>query len=151
MGTLRQSEGFSTLDWRGVAGRGSLICMGPTYVDRHRITFSDLLIGALVAWVFVLGIISTDPTQIFMGLAFVAFLAYTRHRRYEVTSTELVIKFLGPRQSIIPLADIKGADLVKMPMSGTALMVMRQNGRRVAISPTDPERFLQELRALMGR
>lgn len=109
------------------------------------------MIGALVAWVFVLGLISADPMQIFIGLAFVGFLAYTRHRRYEITTTELMIKFLGPRQSIIPLDDIKEAGLIRMPMSGTALMIVRQNGRRVAISPTDSERFLQELRALMGR
>ena len=125
--------------------------MEPLYTDRHRITLGDLLIGGLVAWVFFLGLFSGDFLQIILGLAFVTFLAYTRHRRYELTSTELVIKFLGPRLSIVPLAEITGADLVKMPMSGTALMVMRESGRRVILTPTDVDRFLQELRAIMGR
>ena len=125
--------------------------MEPIYVDRHRITFGDLLIGGLVAWVFFLGIFSGDPVQLILGFAFVTFLAFTRHRRYELTSTHLVIRFLGPRQSIIPLAEVTGADLVKMPMSGTALMVVREGGRRVMLTPTDSDRLLQELRAVMGR
>ncbi|MDA1036482.1 MAG: hypothetical protein O3B65_06320, partial [Chloroflexi bacterium] len=98
--------------------------MEPIYIDRHRITFGDLLIGALVAWVFVLGVLSGDPVQLVLGVAFVTFLAFTRHKRYELNSTHLVIKFLGPRQSVIPLTEVTGADLVKMPMSGTALMVV---------------------------
>ena len=125
--------------------------MEPIYADRHRITFGDLLIGGLVAWVFLQGLFSGQPVQLLLGFGFLTFLAFTRHRRYELTSTELVIKFLGPRQSVILLSQITGADLVKMPMSGTALMVVREGGRRVVLTPTDVDRLLQELRAVMGR
>jgi len=125
--------------------------MNPIYVVRHRITFGDLLIGGLVGWVLFLGIFSGDSMQLFLGLGFVIFLAFTRHKRYELTPTHLVIRFLGPRQSVIPLTEITGADLVKMPMSGTALMVVRDRGRRVMLTPTNSEGLLQELRAVMDR
>jgi len=117
------------------------------YVDRHRISFGDLLIGGLVAWVFILGLMSGDMLQLALGLGFVVFLAFTRHKRYELTSNTLTIKFIGPREMIVPLEDIATADLVRIPMSGVALMIIRKNGRRVAISPTNADRFLQELRA----
>ena len=124
--------------------------MDPIFVDRHRISLGDLLIGGLVAWVFILGIMSGDTLQLALGLGFVVFLAFTRHKRYEITSTTLVIKFLGPREMMVPLEDIQAAELVKIPMSGIAVMVVRKNGRRVAISPTNADRFLQELRAITG-
>ncbi len=124
--------------------------MEPIYADRHRITLGDLFNGVLVVWVFFIGA-TGSPVWLILALAFAAFLAFTRHRRYELTSTELVVKFLGPRELIVPLADITGADLVKMPMSGVALVLMRERGLRVLLTPVDADRFLQELRAVLGR
>lgn len=121
------------------------------YTDRHRISFGDLLIGGLVAWLLILGVFSGDGLQLIIGLLFLGFLLFTRHRRYEISTSELVIRYLGPRQSIVPLTDIQAAETVRMPLSGAGVLIRRQDGRRVVLTPTDPERFLQELRALMGR
>lgn len=121
------------------------------YTDRHRISFGDLLIGGLVAWLLILGVFSGDGLQLIIGLLFLGFLLFTRHRRYEISTSELVIRYLGPRQSIVPLTDIQAAETVRMPLSGGGVLIRRQDGRRVVLTPTDPERFLQELRALMGR
>lgn len=121
------------------------------YTDRHRVSFGDLLIGGLVAWLLFMGVFSGDGFQLIIGLLFLGFLLFTRHRRYEISTTELVIRYLGPRQSIVPLTDIEAAETVRMPLSGGGVLIRRQDGRRVVLTPTDPERFLQELRALMGR
>lgn len=125
--------------------------MEPNYTDRHRISFGDLLIGGLVAWLLILGIFSGEGLQLIVGLLFLAFLLFTRHRRYELSSTQIVIRYLGPRQSIVLFTDIQAAETVRMPLSGGGVMIRRQDGRRVVLTPLDPERFLQELRALMGR
>ena len=124
--------------------------MPPTHTEKRRRSIWDTLLLVVAALMVVQGFVTSDPMPVLFGGAVGAFLALTRHSRYELYQDALVIRFMAPRRIVVPLADLQDVRIVKMPLGGSALLVQRAKGGALAIMPADPEGFLARLQALPG-
>ena len=113
----------------------------PTLSDRSRGSPFHLLSPAIAGALVIMGLLQFEPYTIFMGVGLGLFVWLTRHARYEIFHDRLVVRFAGPRQKILPLAEIEQVELVKIPMGGQGLFVRRKSGLGMVIQPTNPEQF----------
>ena len=122
----------------------------PTHTEKRRRSVWDTLLLVVAGLMIIQGFATSDPMPVLFGGGVGAFLALTRHTRYELYQDALVIRFMAPRKIVIPLAELQDVRLVKMPLGGTALLVQRASGGALAIMPADPEGFLARLQARPG-
>ena len=100
-----------------------------------------------VAGVFFFQGLSGDGLlPIVFGLGLVFYSLYTRHTRYDLFQDVLVIRY-RVRTMVVPLSGVQGGRLGKVPLSGQALLIQRQGGGLLVITPKDPEGFLSRLEA----
>jgi hypothetical protein len=91
------------------------------------------------------GTLQADPVTVVMGAGLGLYIWLTRHSRYEVFPDRLVVSYMGPRRKTVPLADIEEVQVGRFPLGGEGLMIRRKGGWRMVLTPSDPERFAQEL------
>ncbi len=124
--------------------------MNPVHTEKRRRSVWDMMLLAVAGLMVIQGFASSDPMPVLFGAGVFAFLALTRHTRYELYEDALVIRFMAPRRIVIPLAELQDVRIVKMPLGGPALLVQRATGGALAIMPADPEGFRARLQARPG-
>ena len=122
----------------------------PTHTEKRRRSIWDTLLLVVAGLMIVQGFVGGDPLPVLFGGGVGAFLALTRHTRYELYQDVMVIRFMAPRRIVIPLSEMQDVRMVKMPLGGSALLVQRASGGTLAIMPVDPEGFLARLKAGPG-
>ena len=122
----------------------------PTHTEKRRRSIWDTLLLVVAGLMIVQGFVAGDPIPVLFGGGVGAFLALTKHTRYELYQDVMVIRFMAPRKIVVPLAEMQDIRLVKMPLGGSALLVQRAGGGTLAIMPVDPEGFLARLQARPG-
>ena len=124
--------------------------MTPVHTEPRRRSIWDTLLLVVAGLMVVQGFITSDPVPVLFGLGVGAFLALTRHTRYELYQDALVIRFMAPRRIVIPLSEVQDVRIVRLPLGGPALLVQRASGGSLAIMPADPEGLLARLQARPG-
>ena len=124
--------------------------MTPVHTEPRRRSIWDTLLLVVAGLMIVQGFIASDPVPVLFGLGVGAFLALTRHTRYELYQDALVIRFMAPRRIVIPLSEVQDVRIVRLPLGGPALLVQRSSGGSLAIMPADPEGLLARLQARPG-
>ena len=119
----------------------------PSYSDGHRFTFRDRVSLFIAAGLLVAGLITSNQLQITIGAVLFAYLLFTRQWSYQLDAESLEVRFMAPRRLHVSLADVRSAEYVDFPLAGPGVLIARGRGRRLFITPRDPERFLEELRA----
>ena len=123
----------------------------PTYTEKRRRSIWDTLLLVVAGLMIIQGFIPPfDPMPVLFGGGVGAFLAFTRHTRYELYQDALVIRFMAPRKIVVPLAEVQDVRIMKMPLGGRALLVQRADRGALVIMPADPEGFLTLLQARPG-
>ena len=124
--------------------------MNPVHTEQRRRSLWDTLLLVVAGLMIVQGFVRGDPVPVLFGLSVGAFLAFTRHTRYELYQDVLVIRFMAPRRIVVRLAEVQEVRIVKLPLGGPALLVQRASGGALAIMPADPEGFLARLQDGIG-
>ena len=120
----------------------------PTHTEKRRRSIWDTLLLVVAGLMIIQGFIPPfDPMPVLFGGGVGAFLAFTRHTRYELYQDALVIRFMAPRKIVVPLAEMQDVRIMKMPLGGRALLVHRAARGALGIQPADPEWFLTPLPA----
>ncbi len=121
--------------------------MTPAYTDTRAFTMRDRITAFVGGGFLIAGAVTRVEAQIVIGAALLLYLFFTRHRQYDLYADMLVIRFLGPRQSKVPLAEVQTVDLVELPMAGELVRVGRKRGRRIYLMPRNAPEFVKELQA----
>ncbi len=119
----------------------------PTYTDTRAFTMRDRITAFVGGGFLIAGAATRTEAQIAIGAVLLLYLFFTRHRQYDLYADMLVIRFLGPRQSRVPLTEVQTVDLVEMPMAGEMVRVERKHGRRIYLMPWNAPGFVRELQA----
>jgi hypothetical protein len=122
----------------------------PSYTDGHRFTFRDRVSLFIAAGLLVAGLLSNNSLQTMLGGLLLLYLLFTRQRSYELSAEMLIVRYLAPRTQRVLLADVKSVEHVDFPFAGPGVLIARSRGRRLFITPRDPEAFFMELRARIG-
>lgn len=110
----------------------------------------QFLSPGLAAAMVVLGIINPDVVTVAMGAGLLAYVWFTRHAKYEVYQDRLIIYYGAPRIRSVSLADIAEVRLVKAPLGGQDLLVVRKGRGVMVIRPRDAEGFAAALEGARG-
>ena len=121
--------------------------MTPAYTDTRAFTMRDRITAFVGGAFLIVGAATRVEAQIAIGAALLLYLFFTRHRQYDLYADMLVIRFLGPRLSRVPLTEIETADMVELPMAGEMVRVGRKHGRRIYLMPRNAPEFVKQLRA----
>lgn len=108
------------------------------HTDRHGSTFNFTM--ALSLAVGVIGLISTQPLLIIVGLGVAAFTWFTTPSQYVVYDDLLMIAYGRPRVKYIPFQQIGQIEMLKLPFGGR-LRVRLLSGRQLLIQPRSLEEF----------
>ena len=119
----------------------------PIYSDTPRFSFWVLTPLMLACVLLYRGLSGEGALSILFGLSLGFYYFYTRHTRYDLFQDALVIRYRILRTMVVPLSDVQGARLGKMPLAGQALLIQRRSGGPLVITPKDPEGFLSRLEA----
>ena len=111
----------------------------------------DLLPPIFAGWLLIQGLAGAGPLPIVLALIGGGFLAFTRHRRYDLFEDALVIRHFGPRTRVVYLSEIEDVQIRTQAMVGTALIIDRNAGGRLIIKPSDSEAFLSRLTAALPK
>ena len=123
----------------------------PVHTERRRRSIWDTLLLVVAGLMVFQGLVPPfDLVPVLFGGSVGAFLAFTRHTRYELYQDALVIRFMAPRRIVVPLAEVQDVRIVRLPLGGPALLVQRASGGALAIMPVDPEGFLARLQDSTG-
>ncbi|MEK7777274.1 MAG: PH domain-containing protein [Chloroflexota bacterium] len=104
----------------------------------------------MAAAMVVLGAMQGDPVTVAMGAGLLVYVWFTQHRRYEIFQERLVIRYGTPRIRSVPLADIAEVRLVKAPLGGQDLLVVRKGRGVIVIRPRDADGFAAALGEARG-
>ena len=118
----------------------------PAHSEKHRFSMMDVVLPALAAWLVFQGVIGFEPLSLLFGLGGIVYLLFTRPVRYELYQDALIIRYLAPRQKAIYLEDVEDVHVVRLPVAGPALLILRKAGSRLIIRPQDPEGFMARLK-----
>ena len=118
----------------------------PAHSEKHRFSMMDVVLPALAAWLVFQGVIGFEPLSLLFGLGGIVYLLFTRPVRYELFQDALIIRYLAPRQKAIYLEDVEDVQVVRLPVAGPALLILRKAGSRLIIRPQDPEGFMARLK-----
>ena len=83
----------------------------PTHTEKRRRSVWDTLLLVVAGLMIIQGFATSDPMPVLFGGGVGAFLALTRHTRYELYQDALVIRFMAPRKIVIPLAELQDVRL----------------------------------------
>ena len=120
--------------------------MTPLYSDAPRFSFWAMAMPVAAGVLLYQGLTGGGALPILFGLGLGLFYLYKRPTRYDLFQDALVIRY-RIRTMVVPLADVQGAQLGGMPLSGQAVLIQRRTGRLLVITPKDPEGFLSRLEA----
>ena len=124
--------------------------MTPVFSAERRFSFWDPLLLVVAGFMLLQGFVAGNLIPIITALGVGAFLAFTKHSRYELYEDALVIRYWAPRRIIIPYSDVRDVRSVRLPFGGPSLLVDRQGGRLIAIMPKDPDGFRSQMQAAMA-
>ena len=110
----------------------------PLHWDRHRSSFNFTLILSL--GIAVVGVATTEPLLIVVGLAVAAFSWFTTPSQYMIYNDRLVIAYGRPRVRHVFFDQIDQVELLTIAL-GTRLRVSIKGGRPMFIQPRDPDEF----------
>ena len=110
----------------------------PLHADRHRSSFNlSLILSVAVA---AIGLVTSEPFVVVIGLGFAAFSWLTTPSQYMIFDDRLVIAYGKPRVRQVPFHQIDQVEVLRHPI-GHRLLVRLRNGRRLIIQPRDAEGF----------
>ncbi len=119
----------------------------PAHSEKHRFSMMDVVLPALAAWLVFQGLFTGGgPLVLLFGLGGIVYLLFTRPVRYELFQDALIIRYLAPRQRAIYLENVEDVQVVRLPVAGPALLILRKAGPRLIIRPQDPEGFMARLK-----
>ena len=139
------------VSYDGNKGPRSVIvsAMAPTYVDRYRFAFTDLITPVFCAWFLLQGLAGGGALPILLGLAGIAFTLFRSHRRYELYEDAVIVRYSVPRVLAVYVRDIELVQLVRQPMVGPVVLIQRKAGTKLVIRPNDPEEMVSRLNAVL--
>ena len=118
----------------------------PLYSDTPRFSLFTVAQPVIAGVLLYQGVTGGGALPILFGLGLGLFYLYKRPTRYDLFQDALVIRY-RIRTMVVPLSDVQGARLGKMPLSGQALLIQRRSGGPLVITPKDPDGFLSRLEA----
>ena len=117
----------------------------PIYSDRFRRSAWHMMTPVVAAVLIVAGLLQTEFFNILLGAGLALFILLTRHARYDLFDDRLVIRYVGPRTKIMPLAEIEGVQRIRMTLGGQGVFLQKKGGLGLVINPMDADRFAAEL------
>ena len=86
---------------------GTLLAVPPLYSAIHRFSLIDLLVPIVGSVLLIRGIFGGEGLSAVIALAVGAFTLFNRHKRYDLFTDALVVRYLAFRTRVVELSDIQ--------------------------------------------
>ena len=130
---------------------GTLLAVPPLYSAIHRFSLIDLLVPIVGSVLLIRGIFGGEGLSAVIALAVGAFTLFNRHKRYDLFTDALVVRYLAFRTRVVELSDIQEVKLLGQPLVGPVLLINRKGGPRLIIRPKDPQEMVSRLNAVLNK
>ena len=118
----------------------------PLHWDRHRSSFNFTLLVSL--GVAAVGVVTTEPLLVVVGLAVAAFSWFTTPSQYMIFNDRLVIAYGKPRVRHVLFDQIDQVEILTIAI-GSRLRVRLKGGRPLFLQPRDPDEFQTRLQGAL--
>jgi hypothetical protein len=118
---------------------------GPLYSDGSSLSIPQVIGAAGVAYLLARGLFANEGLALIFAILLAFIVAFTWHKRYELFQDALVIRYLWPRVTVVPFAEIGTVREAKVFPAGDGLFIGRGAKGPLFIRPRDPSQFRSRL------